>query len=106
MPTYNFINEDTGEIFEKVMRMGDREDFLASNPTIRQLPPDRMNIVSGNNYAGLKNDGGFNEQISRIADAHPTSAIASQYGDKSAKAVKTRQAVEKWRKKRSADNSK
>jgi len=106
MPTYNFINEDTGEIFEKVMRMGDREDFLASNPTIRQLPPDRMNIVSGNNYAGLKNDGGFNEQMSRIADAHPTSAIASQYGDKSAKAVKTRQAVEKWRKKRSADNSK
>ena len=106
MPTYNFINEDTGEIFEKVMRMGDREDFLASNPTIRQLPPDRMNIVSGNNYAGLKNDGGFNEQMSRIADAHPTSAIASQYGDKSAKAVKTRQAIEKWRKKRSADNSK
>ena len=106
MPTYNFINEDTGEIFEKVMRMGDREDFLASNPTIRQLPPDRMNIVSGNNYAGLKNDGGFNEQMSRIADAHPTSASASQYGDKSAKAVKTRQAVEKWRKKRSADNSK
>ena len=106
MPTYNFINEDTGEIFEKVMRMGDREDFLASNPTTRQLPPDRMNIVSGNNYAGLKNDGGFYEQMSRIADAHPTSAIASQYGDKSAKAVKTRQAVEKWRKKRSADNSK
>ena len=106
MPTYNFIDEDTGEIFEKVMRMGDREGFLASNPTIRQLPPDRMNIVSGNNYAGLKNDGGFNEQMSRIADAHPTSAIASQYGDKSAKAVKTRQAVEKWRKKRSADNSK
>ena len=106
MPTYNFINEDTGEIFEKVMRMGDREDFLASNPTIRQLPPDRMNIVSGNNYAGLKNDGGFNEQMSRIADAHPTSAIASQYGDKSAKAVKTRQAVEKWRKKRSAAHSK
>ena len=106
MPTYNFIDEDTGETFEKVMSMGDREDFLASNPTIRQLPPDRMNIGSGNNYAGLKNDGGFNEQMSRIADAHPTSAIASQYGDKSAKAVKTRQAVEKWRKKRSADNSK
>jgi len=106
MPTYNFIDEKTGVKFEEIMSISEREAYLADNPNIRQLPPDSINIIHGQRYSGLKNDGGFNEQMARIAEAHPTSAVADQYGDKSAKAVKTRQAVEKWRKKRAVDTSK
>jgi len=106
MPIYNFIDDSTGEQFEELMSMSEREAFLSDNPNIRQLPPDRMNIIHSQRYTGLKNDGGFNEQMSRIAEAHPTSEVANQYGDKSSKAVKTRQAVEKWRAKRSADPNK
>ena len=92
--------------FEEIMSKSEREDFLSDHPHIRQLPSDQVNIVWSLTYSGITNDGGWNEQMSRISDAHPTSEVANQYGDKSAKAVKTRQAVEKWRKKRSADNSK
>lgn len=105
MPTYSFIDETTNETFEEMMSISDKEAFLSENPHIRQLPPTRVNIIAGHNYSGLKNDDGFKEQMSRIADAHPTSAVANQYGDKSAKAVKTRQAVEKWKKRRAADAS-
>jgi len=106
MPTYSFVDETTNETFEEMMSISDKEAFLSDHPHIRQLPPSRVNIISGQTYIGLKNDGGWNEQMSRIADAHPTSAVASQYGDKSAKAVKTRQAVEKWKRKRAADTKK
>ena len=106
MPIYNFIDESTRVKFEKMMSMSEREAFLSDNPNIRQLPPDRMNIIHGQRYTGLKNDGGFSEQMSRIAEAHPTSEVANQYGDKSIKAVKTRQAIEKWRAKRSVDPNK
>ena len=100
MPTYNFLDEDTGVEFEEIMSMSEREDFLSDHPHIRQLPPDRVNIVWIQTYSGIVNDAGWNEQMSRVAEAHPTSDLANNYGDKSAKAVKTRQAVDKWREKR------
>ena len=106
MPTYSFVDDTTDETFEEMMSISDKEAFLSDNPNIRQLPPSRVNIISGQSYTGIKNDNGWNEQMSRIAAAHPTSAVANQYGDKSGKAVKTRQAVEKWKKKRAADNKK
>lgn len=106
MPTYNFVDDNTGVEFKEMMSISEREAFLADNPNIRQLPPDRLNILHNSSYSGIVNDGGWNEQMGRIAEAHPTSAVANQYGDKSSKAVKTRQAVEKWRKKRASDNSK
>ena len=37
------------------------------------------NIVSGN---GPKSDGGFNETMAKIADAHPNSPLADRYGNK------------------------
>jgi hypothetical protein len=43
------------------------------------------------------------EQLARIGEANPNSKLGEQYGAKSVKAVKTRDAVEKWRKKRAAD---
>jgi hypothetical protein len=105
MPTYLFVNEKTGEEFEELMTMSEREAYLSDNPHIRQLPPSQLNIQFRSSYSGIKNDGGWNDHMSRIAEAHPTSAVANQYGDKSSKAVKTRAAVEKWRKKRALDTS-
>ena len=47
------------------------------------------------------------ESMQRIAEAHPDSAHGMKYGgDKSIKGVRTRQAVEKWRRKRAADSNK
>tara|TARA_R110000851_G_scaffold598_1_gene2082 strand:- start:2987 stop:3301 length:315 start_codon:yes stop_codon:yes gene_type:complete len=104
MPTYSFVNENTKEEFTELMSMSEREAFLSDNPNIRQLPPTQMNIVAG--VGGIRTDNGWKENLSRIAEAHPTSELASTHGDKSAKDVKTRQVVDKWKKKRAADTTK
>ena len=46
----------------------------------------------------MKNDGGWKDNLSRIAEAHPTSELAQQHRKRSIKEVKTQQVVEKHRK--------
>lgn len=36
MPIYPLINEDTGEIFEKMMKISDYEQYLLDNPNIKR----------------------------------------------------------------------
>ena len=100
MPTYDFINEDTGETFEALFSFAEREEFLSDNPNIRQLPPTQMNIVSGVSGKTHKNDDGWKETLDRISAANPASALDNQRGGRSSKEAKTAAAVEKWRKKR------
>tara|TARA_R100000808_G_scaffold25055_2_gene61016 strand:- start:4971 stop:5264 length:294 start_codon:yes stop_codon:yes gene_type:complete len=97
------VNNTTGEQWEEMMSIAQRESYLESNPNIRTLIT-QVNIVAGR--GGIKTDGGFQERLSQIGEQHPNSALGSQYGSKSIKDVKTRHAVEKWRKKRSADPNK
>jgi len=100
MPTYTFKNEKTGEIWDDLISMSERELLLKENSHIKQLPPTQINIVRGTStQKSLRNDDGWRENLSRIAEAHPNSALADSHGDKSIKAVKTRKALEKWRKK-------
>jgi hypothetical protein len=104
MPTYNFRDEENNVEFEEFMTMSEREAFLSDHPHIKQLPPSQMNIVHSV-MGSERTDDGWRENLSRIAEAHPTSELALKHGDKSGKAAKTRQVVEKWRKKRAADTS-
>jgi hypothetical protein len=46
----------------------------------------------------MKNDGGWKDNLSRIADAHPSSELAQQHRKRSIKEVKTQQVVAKHRK--------
>ena len=100
MPTYTFFNEESGIEWEEFLSFSEKDLLLASNSKIVQLAPTQVNIVRGT--GGLRNDDGWKENLSRIAEAHPTSALAQTHGDKSVKDTKTRQAVEKWRNKRKA----
>ena len=96
MPTYEFLDTKTGEEFEVLMTISEREAYLKDHPHIQQLPPSRVNIVAG--VGGIRNDGGWNENLDRIAAAHPTSELAASRGSRfTSKEVKTRKAVEKWR---------
>jgi hypothetical protein len=97
MPLYTFKDIDTDEQFTLFLTNVDREIFLKENPHIQQLITS-INIVSGVGH--IKTDGGFKDVLHKIASANPTSALASSMGSSfSSKEVKTRQAVEKWRKK-------
>jgi len=100
MPTYQFEDTKTGKTFEEFMSMDEREQYLKDNPHIRQLI-NKINIVSGVMGQGsLKTDGGWNDNLQRIAEAHPTSPLADRYKKKSIKEVKTQQVLNKHRNKR------
>jgi predicted nucleic acid-binding Zn ribbon protein len=103
MPIYTFENTDTGERFDDMMSNASRETYLEKNPHIRQVLTN-MTMVAGVSGVSYRNDQGFKENMQRIAEAHPNSAHGQKYdGDKSIKGVRTRQAIEKWRRKRSSD---
>ena len=97
MPIYTFENTKTGEVFDDMMSIADKESYLKKNKHIKQMLTT-INISSGVMGVNMKNDGGWKDNLSRIADAHPTSELAQQHRKRSIKEVKTQQVVEKHRK--------
>lgn len=95
MPTYNFIDTETGEEFESFMKISEREEFLKVNPHIQPVIT-APNIVSGVVGVGSNRvPNGFKEVLSKVAEAHPTSKVGQEYGNKSIKQVKNEQLVKK-----------
>ena len=95
MPIYVFKNNKTGETYEEFLSMSEREKYLKNNPEVTQVPTV-PNIVAG--VGGIRNDDGFKEVLSKISEAHPTSALAHSHTRKTGKQVKTQQAIKKHRK--------
>ena len=97
MPIYTFENTKTGKVYDDMMSIAEKETFLKKNKHIKQRLTS-LNISSGvRGMGGMKNDGGWKDNLSRIADAHPTSELAKQHRRRSIKEVKTQQVVEKHR---------
>jgi hypothetical protein len=99
MPTYRFENTKTNEITEELMSISEMEKHIKKRH-INLLPPTQMNIVSGVGSMDSKTDGGWKEMLSRVAEAHPQSNLADRYGKKSNNEIKTKQLLNKYRKKK------
>ena len=99
MPIYTFENTKTGEVYDDMMSISEMEKFLKKNKHIKQRLTS-INIVGGVQGVTHKTDGGWNDNLQRIADAHPTSPLADRYKKKSIKEIKTQQVVQKHRKRR------
>ena len=99
MPIYTFENTKTGEVFDDMMTISEKESYLKKNKHIKQLLTT-INISSGVIGVNMKNDGGWKEMQSRIAEAHPASPFADRHGKKSIKEIKTKQVIEKHRKRK------
>ena len=93
MPTYDFLNTETGEEFEVFMSMSAREQYLKDNPHIQQML-GATSTVSGVSITGKVPDG-FKEVLSKVSENHRTSAVANAHGRKSMKEIKTKQLVDK-----------
>ena len=92
MPTYSFKNNDTGAEWEEFFSIAGKEEFLKENDHITQLP-SLITIVS--DTGGIKNDGGWKDNMSRIAEANPGSPLADRYGKESTKSINTRNVLKK-----------
>lgn len=90
MPTYDFLNTETGEVKEYFMSYTKLDEFKESNPHLKQQISS-ANIVGGHGDR-VKTDAGFKEVLSRIGDAHPGSNLNT---NKSIKDIKTKQIVKK-----------
>ena len=93
MPIYSFKNAKTGEVFEKILTMSEREEFLEKNTYIHQLP-SLFSMVGGTGDR-IKNDDGWKENMSRIAEANPGSPLAERHGKSSTKDINTRKVLKK-----------
>lgn len=96
MPTYSFLNKETGERFDDFLSISKKEELLEKNPHIQQIPTGfAITTMTGE----LKTDDGFKEVMSKISDKHPDSPLAEKYGqNKTIKQTKIKTAVEKWKK--------
>ena len=95
MPTYSFIDTISGEEFDSFMKISEREEFLKENPHIQTVLTTPA-IVSG--VVGIGSNrvpNGFKEVLSKVAEAHPTSRVGQQYGQKSIKQARSEQVVKK-----------
>ena len=94
MPLYEFRNSDTGETFERRMKIIDKEKYLSDNPRIKQLlhAPNIVRSVSVKNKLG-----GFNEVLQKVGESNPGSDVDRQVNRRTAKEVATVTAVKKQR---------
>ena len=69
MPTYTYRNINTGEVFDKMMKIADKEQFLLDNPDLESIigAPAMGDSVR----LGIRRpDDGFREVLSKISDAN------------------------------------
>lgn len=96
MPLYDFIDTETGEEFELMLKIAEREEFLQANPNVKQKVGAPM-IVGG--VDGLRKvDAGFNEVLQKIGEQNPQSNFGrSMNSAKTGKQGQVNKAVDKWK---------
>lgn len=98
MPVYDFRNNETGEEWEEKMSYEEMKELTADGKI--QIVYRKVNFVHA-----VGSDGGgkvpdhFKEVMSKVAEQNPNTPLAERYGSKTIKDIKTREAVEKVRKK-------
>lgn len=98
MPVYDLRNNETGEEWEE--RLSYEEMKALTEDGKISMVYKKVNFVhaTGSDGGGKVPDH-FKEVMSKIAEANPNSPLAQEYGKKDHKAIKTRDAVDKARKK-------
>ena len=101
MPIYTFTNKRTGKEFTEMMTIDEMEKYLKKNKHIKQNISG-IRIVAGVSGASYRSDSGSKETLSKVAEAHPMSALANEMGTKSTKQIKTEQVMKKHKARQSA----
>ena len=96
MPTYRFVNTETGEEFEDFISNSRKEELLEKNQHIRQLPSAPA-IISSSGSLDSKTDNTWKEVLAKVSEAHPDSPLASRYGKRTIHQAKSRDIYNKWK---------
>ena len=101
MPIYTFENLKTGKVYDEMMSISEMEDYLKKNKHIKQQIHS-VNIVGGIQGITHKTDQGFKEVLSKVAEAHPRSALAKEHRKRTIKEVQIEKVIKKHAAKRLA----
>ena len=74
MPTYSFRNKETGEEFDKFMRIFDRESFLEENPHFETIITSAA-IGDSVRLGVTRRDTGFKNVLQQIHERTPGSDL-------------------------------
>lgn len=103
MPIYEFVNTKTKKVEEYSMSVSAYDQFKADNPHLERYYSEApMFSYSGAKDFNTKTDNTWKEVMSKIAEKHPASQLADKVLKKTTKDIKTRQVLEKHRKKQAA----
>lgn len=66
MPTYEFQDTNTGEIFEKMLKISEREEYLKNNPHLKQIISSGQTVIEPARLGRMKPDQGFRDLLSSM----------------------------------------
>ena len=93
MPTYTFEIIETGEQYDEVMKIAEKDDYLKNNPKIKP-------VMTAPHFVGdhiiKKMDGGFKETLEKIAEKNPNTPLADRFSRRSAKDIQKEKIVKKY----------
>ena len=100
MPTYTFYDTVTQEEYEEFMSMSELDEYKKINTHVNQVYTPIALVGDHMMGVGPKTDGGFQENMQRIAQAHPGSPLDDKFGGstRTHKELKTRDAINKHKK--------
>lgn len=75
MPRYEFKDTVTGEVFEKIMKISEKEQYLIDNPTIQQHHSSMAPVGDSVRLGVRKPDNGFKEVLQKIHSKTPGSRL-------------------------------
>lgn len=72
MPSYEFRDTITGEIFEKFLKFSELDDYKDSNPHIQRYFGTAPTLIGGiDNSSGGKLPDGFKDKLKEMKKKHP-----------------------------------
>mgnify|MGYP000317498290 FL=1 len=93
MPTYTFEIIETGEQYDEVMKIAEKDGYLKDNP---QIKPVMTAPHSVGDHIIKKMDGGMNETLQKIAERNPNTPLADRFSRRSSKDIKKENIVKKY----------
>ena len=73
MPTYDFINTETGEVTEHRMSMTKLDEFKEEHPELERYFGNQNTSAT---YGKPKSDDGFKEVMSKVQQHHPRANLS------------------------------
>ncbi len=78
MPIYTFENIETGEQFDEIMKMDERETYLSSNPQLKQIITKAPSLGDPHRLGIVKTPDSFNSLLKNIHKNSPGSKIETR----------------------------